>query len=370
MQNQNLLLYRIGITLVKGIGCITAKQVIDTLGDATPLFQEKSRLLERIPGISRRIISEIHQPEVLKRAESEILFLEKNKITPLFIKSPEYPSRLKDCVDAPIMLYLKGNVNLNSQKSISIVGTRNATGYGKDITEKLIHELSLSYPEILIISGLAYGIDICSHKAAIKNKLPTVGVLAHGLDRIYPYPHRNTAIDMLGNGGLLTDFISGTNPDRQNFIKRNRIVAGISDCTVVVESAQKGGALITVSIADSYHKDIFAFPGKVGDTYSSGCNNLIKEKKASLITCAEDLLIEMGWNKQKQKSQPTQSSIFPELSEDEQKIIDYLFKKERKQLNSLSVELNFPIHKLTALLFELEMKGLVRCKPGGIYESI
>lgn len=369
MQNQDLL-YRIGITLVKGIGSIIAKQVIDALGDAAPLFKEKARLLEHIPGISRRIISEVQQLEILKKAEKELLFIETNKITPLFINDKHYPYRLKECVDAPIMLYLKGNANLNPAKSISIVGTRNATDYGKEITENFIRDISLVYPDILINSGLAYGIDICSHKAAIKNGLPTVGVLAHGLDRLYPFSHRNTAIEMIKNGGLLTDFLSGNKPDRQNFIKRNRIVAGMSDCTIVIESAEKGGALITSSIADSYHKDIFCFPGRVQDAYSQGCNKLIREKRASLITNAEDFLKEMGWSREEKKPQQIQKTIFADLSADEKIIMDLLSKKKTVQLNSLSIELNFPINKLSALLFELEMKGVIRCKPGGIYQQV
>ncbi|MCC8147006.1 MAG: DNA-processing protein DprA [Bacteroidales bacterium] len=369
MQDQDLL-YRIGITLVKGIGCITARQVIETFGDASFLFKEKKRLLERIPGISRKILSEIHQPDLLKRAEKEIQFIEKNKITPLFITDKDYPYRLKDCIDAPVLLYLKGNVNLNPEKSISIVGTRNATAYGKEITDNLIQDVSSSYPEILIISGLAYGIDVCSHKAALKHSLPTVGVLAHGLDRIYPYSHRNIAVEMLSNGGLLSDFMSGNKPDRQNFIKRNRIVAGMSDCTIVVESAEKGGALITSSIADSYNKDVFAFPGKVNDPYSLGCNKLIREKKASLITSADDLFKEMGWDKTQVKPPVVQKPIFQELSPEEETVIGLFSKQKKIQLNSMAIETNFTISKLAAILFEMEMKGLVRCMPGGIYERI
>ena len=370
MQNQDLT-YQIGITLVKGIGNIIAKQIIDTLGDVSLLFKEKVRLLERIPGISKKIISEIRNPEILQRAEKEILFIEKNKIIPLFIKDKNYPERLKDCVDAPVLLYFRGNTNLNAQKIISIVGTRNASPYGKEVTEKIIYDISTICPDMLIISGLAYGIDICSHKASLKNSLPTVGVLAHGLDRIYPYTHRNIAVEMLENGGLLSDFLSGTTPDRQNFVKRNRIVAGMSDCTIVMESAGKGGALLTANIADSYNKDIFAVPGKITDPYSLGCNNLIKYKKAALITSAEDLFREMCWNDENNQPKPSiQRSIFIDLTEEERPIVDLLNQSENKQLNTMAIELNLPISKLSFLLFELEMKGIVRCLPGGIYQSI
>jgi DNA processing protein len=368
MNDQNLL-YQIGITLVKGIGNITAKQVIETLGDVSLLFKEKASLLERIPGISRKIISEIYRPEVLQRAEKEVLFIEKNKISPLFIKEENYPERFKECVDSPVLLYYRGNADLNTEKIISIVGTRHASNYGKEITEKLVRDISKVYPETLIVSGLAYGIDIFSHKASLKNNLKTVGVLAHGLDRIYPSEHRSTAIEMLGNGGLLTDFMSGTNPDRQNFVKRNRIVAGISDCTIVVESAEKGGALITATIADSYNRDVFAVPGKVSDVYSLGCNALIKYKKAALITCAEDVFREMCWNKEKEKP-VVQRAIFVDLTPDEQMLVDLLSKVENMQLNIIGIELNMPISKLASLLFELEMKGIVRCIPGGLYRLI
>jgi DNA processing protein len=370
MDDQNLL-YQIGITLVKGIGNIIAKQVIETLGDVSLLFKEKAGLLERIPGISRRIIAEIHRPDVLLRAEKEVLFIEKNKIQPLFIKDKNYPERFKECIDAPPLLYFRGNADLNTEKIISVVGTRNASNYGKEITEKLLHDISETYPDTLIVSGLAYGIDICSHKAALKNKLPTVGVLAHGLDRIYPPAHRNTAVEMLENGGLLTDFISETNPDRQNFVKRNRIVAGISDCTIVIESAEKGGALITSSIADTYNKDVFAIPGKVTDVYSSGCNSLIKQKKAALITCAEDLFREMCWDKKKKTLPPAiQRSLFVDLNPDEQLLVDLLSKTDSLQLNIIAVESNMPVGKLAALLFELEMKGIARCMPGGLYRLV
>lgn len=365
------LLYQIGITLVKGIGNITARQVIETLGDVSLLFKEKKQLLERIPGISRKIISEIHQPDVLQRAEKERAFIEKNKLTPLFIRDPNYPERLKECVDAPVLLYFKGNANLNAQKIISLVGTRNASSYGREMTETIVHDLAGAYPETLIVSGLAYGIDIYAHKAALKNHLPTIGVLAHGLDRIYPPAHRNVAVEMLGNGGLLTDFMSETNPDRQNFVKRNRIVAGMADCTVVIESAEKGGALITANIADSYNRDVFAIPGRINDPCSTGCNTLIKYKKAALITCAEDLFREMCWNtKQETAKSAVQRTIFPDMTPDEQIVVDLLVRKENIQLNTLCIELNKPVSQLAPLLFELEMKGIIRCMPGGMYRMI
>ncbi len=371
MNNQNLL-YQIGLTLVKGIGNIVAKQVLENLGDPALLFTEKARILEQIPGISRRVILEIRNPEVLKRAEKEIRFIEKNKIIPLFITEENYPRRLKECIDSPVLLYFRGNADLNASKIISIVGTRHATAYGREITDSLLRGMAVVYPDTLVVSGLAYGIDIAAHKAALKENLPTVGVLAHGLDRIYPPLHRNVAVEMLENGGLLSDFMSETNPDRQNFVKRNRIIAGISDCTVVIESAGKGGALITANIADSYHKDVCAVPGKVTDVYSEGCNRLIKEKKAALIESAEDLLREMCWSKEQTEKlrQPIQRTILLDLSPDEQAVVDILSKAESLHLNVLAIELNMPVSRLSVVLFELEMNGIVRCVPGGMYKLL
>jgi len=368
MNNQDLI-YQIGITLVKGIGNITAKQIIENTGNISLLFTEKKQVVERISGLSRRIINEIHRPEVLKRAEKEIRFIEKSLITPLFITDPAYPTRLKECVDAPVMLYYCGNADLNTKKIISIVGTRNATIYGKDTTDQLVHDIMEVFPDSLIVSGLAYGIDIAAHRAALRENMMTVGILAHGLDRIYPPAHRNAAAEMIKKGGILTDFISDTNPDRQNFVKRNRIVAGISDCTVVVESAQKGGALITANIADSYNRDIFAFPGKTCDKYSEGCNILIKSKKAALVTSAQDIFLEMNWCNPPETAQTktVQKILFPELNPEEQKVVDILSKAGSMQLNLLAIELDLPVSRLSVILFDLEMNGLVRCKPGGIY---
>ena len=368
MFNQDLI-YQIGITLVKGIGNITAKQIIENTGNVALLFTEKKHVLEKISGLSRRIICEIHRPDVLKRAEKEIRFIEKSHITPLFITDPAYPNRLKECVDAPVMLYFRGNADLNVEKIISIVGTRNATAYGRETTDQLVHDIREVFPETLIVSGLAYGIDIAAHRAALRENLVTVGILAHGLDRIYPPAHRNTAAEMINSGGLLTDFISETNPDRQNFVKRNRIVAGMSDCTIVVESAKKGGALITANIADSYNRDIFAYPGKTSDKFSEGCNMLIKSKKAALVTSADDIFREMNWSDPPEtgRVQAVQRILFPELNPEEQKVIEILSKAGSMQLNLLAIELDLPVSRLSVLLFELEMNGMVRCKPGGMY---
>ena len=371
MFNQDLI-YQIGITLVKGIGNITAKQIIENQNNVALFFTEKKHVLERTSGLSRRIINEIHNPDVLRRAEKEIRFMEKAHITPLFITDPSYPNRLKECVDAPVMLYFRGNTDLNVEKIISIVGTRNATTYGREITDQLVSDVREVFPDSLIVSGLAYGIDIAAHRAALRENVATIGILAHGLDRIYPPGHRNTAAEMIHAGGLLTDFVSETNPDRQNFVKRNRIVAGMADCTVVIESAQKGGALITSGIADSYNRDVFAFPGKTSDKYSQGCNLLIKNKKAALVTSAADIFQEMNWHNPPEagKIQAIQRVLFPELNPEEQKVMEILSKVGSMQLNLLAIELDLPVNRLSVILFELEMNGLIRCKAGGMYSLL
>lgn len=368
MKNKNLL-YEIGLTLVKGIGPVITKQLVDNLIDISLLFTEQKHVLERISGLPRRLINEVRNPQILKRAEQEMLFLERANCEAFFLASKNYPQRLKDCPDAPVMLYYKGKTDLNALKIVSVVGTRNAGAYGKEVTNKLIEDLKKTYPDILIVSGLAYGIDIAAHRSALKHGAKTVAVLAHGLDRIYPPIHRSVAVKMLEQGGLLTEFMSETNPDRPNFVRRNRIVAGMADCTVVVQSAEKGGALITADICSSYNRDLFAFPGRVGDEFSKGCNSLIKSRKAALITSAEDLMNEMNWIR-KEVSTPAnaiQRNIFPDVTEEEKDLLQFISRKGSVQLNSLSIELNLPVSRLSVMLFELEMKGLVRCKPGGLF---
>lgn len=366
------LIYQIGITLVKGIGNIIARQIINHSENISLIFTGEKNLLERIPGLSRRLIAEIHRPEVLKRAEQEIRFIENNKVIPLFITDKAYPKRLRECADSPVMLYYRGNTCLNAAKIISIVGTRNASAYGRDMTNQLVHDVKEKFPDTLIVSGLAYGIDIAAHRAALRENMATVGVLAHGLDRIYPPVHRDAAVEMLNKGGLLTDFMSETSPDRQNFVKRNRIIAGIADCTVVVESAEKGGALITANIADSYNRDLFACPGKVGDRYSAGCNLLIQCRKAALITSAQDVFREMNWDAEPPVAgrQAVQCNLFIDLNPEEKEVTELLSKAENLQLNSLAIELNWPVNRLSGVLFELEMKGVVRCRPGGVYSLV
>lgn len=365
-------LYAAALTRIPGLGNANACNLMKQAGSATALFKHRKELPEIIPGVTEKLIKALDCPNALQRAEEELAFAEKNHIQCLTLHDKDYPARLRECDDAPLMLYYRGNTDLNALRVISIVGTRHATPYGMDMCNVFVRELAEMCPDILITSGLAYGIDIQAHRAALQYNFPTVGVLAHGLDRIYPSAHRKTAIAMLDQGGLLTEFMSGTNPDKQNFVKRNRIVAGMSDATIVIESASKGGALITAELAESYHKDCFAFPGRTTDTYSAGCNDLIKNNRASLILSAEDFVQAMGWDYQtKAKECNIQRELFPDLSEEEKSIIQILENNsEGLQINSLVVESNIPINRMSAILFELEMKGVIRVMAGGIYRLL
>lgn len=366
-------LYSMALTRIPGLGQIGIHRLLESVGSAATIFKERERLKDIVPDLSPKIISALDCPETIRICEAELNFAEKNHIRCLTMKDEEYPSRLRECDDAPILLFYRGTADLNRIHVINIVGTRNATDYGKDICYKFIRDLKELMPDTLIVSGLAYGTDINAHRTALQYGMETVGVLAHGLDRIYPSVHRRTAADMLEHGGLLTEYPSGTNPDRQNFIKRNRIVAGMSDATIVVESDIKGGALITADIADSYHRDCFAFPGRIGDKYSSGCNNLIKNNKAALLLDADDFIKAMNWDIKTKyvQTEGIQRQLFPELSAEESSIADYLKKHtDGIQINTLVVNTGIPINKMTGILFEMEMKGVIRALAGGVYKLI
>lgn len=368
---KNNLLYQIALTMISGVGDILARHLLESLGDAEAVFTEKKRLLEKVPGIGGVLSAEIKRPEVLRKAEKELAFIEKNQITPFFLADPAYPERLRQCVDAPVLFYFKGATDLNAAKIISLVGTRRATDYGRSLTEQLIKDLAAIFPDVLIVSGLAYGIDIAAHKNALKHQLPTVGVLAHGLDRIYPPAHRSVAVEMLSGGGLLTDFPSETNPDKPNFVKRNRIIAGLSDATIVVESAIRGGSLITADIAFSYGREVFAFPGRTTDVHSQGCNRIIRQNKAGLIASADELISAMGWDipTKEHRQSTTVPSLFPE-TEENRLILSVLRERKEVHLNQLALELSMPVYQLCTLLFEMEMNGIVKAAPGNVYKIL
>lgn len=357
--------YKIALTLIPHIGDILAKRLVAYCGSPQAVFEEKRAALEKIPGIGSTYAASVINHGAFGRAEEEIAFIEKSDITPLFYLDNNYPKRLFNCDDSPVMLYYKGNANLNADKIISIVGTRDATEYGKKMCEKLVEDLSSL--NVMIVSGLAYGIDICAHKAALDNSLPTVCTLAHGLDRIYPAINKSTAEKMLENGGWLTDFTSKTAPDRENFPRRNRIVAGIADATVVIESKKSGGSLITADIANSYNRDVFAFPGRVGDTQSEGCNNLIKQNKAALIQSASDLIYLMGWEQKKLGKAVVQKELFVSLSPEEELIVGILKDKTTITIDDLCFASQLPMSKVSTLLLTLEFSGVVKSLPGKAY---
>lgn len=362
------LLHQLALTFVPGIGDVLSKNLISYCGSAEEIFRTSRQKLLQIPGIGPKMAASILKEDCFKRAEKEIQFIEKNKVQPIFYTDAAYPKRLKACVDAPIMLFYHGHTDLNQQRVISIVGTRHATAYGRQLCEELIDHLK-NY-EVTVVSGLAYGIDICAHKACVKQQLPTIGILGHGLDRLYPAQHKNTAERMIENGGLLTEFPSHTNPDRENFPKRNRIIAGMTDATVVIEASIKGGALITAEIANSYNRDVFTFPGRIGDEFSEGCNFLVRFNKAGLLTGYEDLAQQLGWV-ENTVSVKKQQLLFPlDLSTNEKQIYETLQAAGQIGIDDLSLKTNLSTSILAMNLLNLQMQGLVRSLPGKSYSLI
>jgi DNA processing protein len=362
------LLYQIALTLIPNIGDVHAKALVSIYGDAQSVFKAKKKELEAIEGIGTIRANSIKAFTDFTNSEAEIKFIEKYKIAPLFITGKNYPQRLLNCYDSPVLLYYRGTADLNTSKIVSIVGTRSNSEYGKSVCEKLIEELTEQ--NILVVSGLAFGIDTIAHKAALKNNLQTVGVLAHGLDRIYPTQNKTLAKQMTEQGGLLTDFISNTNPDKQNFPKRNRIVAGICDALVVMESGKKGGSLITAELANGYNKDVFAIPGKTTDTKSEGCNYLIKQNKASLITGAADLIELMNWDPKEKTTKKKQRELFIELTPDEKIIVDILQQRESIQIDELYFKSGLSSSAAATALLMLEMQNVVQSLPGKVYKII
>lgn len=357
-----MLQYQIALTKLPQIGDITAKKLLYFFGDAASIFNAKSKDI-LAAGFSKTVLHSIKHNTALKESESELLFIEKNNITPIFYTDSDYPYRLKFCDDGPILMYYRGTANLNYNRIISIVGTRKVTEYGKWICKKIIEDLSLY--NVLIISGLAYGVDTIAHQAAIDNGIPTVGITAHGHDIIYPAENRRLAKQMLEMGGLLTEFPSETQPNRENFPKRNRIIAGLADATVVIEAGAKGGALITADIANSYSRDVFAVPGKTNDPMSEGCNNLIKYNKAALITCANDLVRAMNWEPKSVKN--AQISLFQELSEEEMIVAKAISENGDCGIDMLINTLGMTATKMASVLLNLEFKNIINCMPGKRY---
>ena len=359
------LLCTLALMRTPGIGEITAKKLLRHCIYAEAIFQEKKHLLEKIEGIGRTKIDALFETQNLIGAERELHYILSNNIQFFHISQEAYPQRLRYCIDSPLLLFYKGNIDLNKPKIISIVGTRNATLYGKAFCEKLISDLAIFNP--IIVSGFAYGIDIQAHKTALEYNLQTVACLAHGLNIVYPKAHEKYCKDIEAKGGFITDFCSDATFYRNNFLKRNRIIAGLSEATIVIESAEKGGSLVTADIANSYNREVFAVPGKTTDEMSRGCLNLIKHQEAHIITEAADLIYLLNW-KLDDTIKPIQKKLFVELSPDEQKIYDFLKKQGKTLLDYIALSCNIPIHKTSSTLLEMELKGVIRPLPGKLFE--
>lgn len=362
----------IALTRVNYFNLAGLAQLYRKLGSATEVIAHRNNLKDVLPDASPRLLEAMHNIEQhLRVADAEMEYNARNNIKTLCLADNDYPQRLKNCADAPLVLFFKGNTDLNRARVINIVGTRHCTAYGQDVIRKFVTELKKLSPEVLIVSGLAYGVDINAHRQALANDLDTVAVLAHGLDNLYPARHKQTADEMIKHGGLLTEFLTNTNADKLNFVRRNRIVAGMSDACVLVESAAHGGGLITTAIARDYSREVFAFPGAVGAPFSEGCNNLIRDHKAQLITSAADFIQALGWETDFKRIQATRQGIerqlFPELSAEEQTVIEALQSLNDQPISQLSLSANIPISRLTVVLFQLEMKGMLKLLAGGCY---
>lgn len=367
-------LYQIALTLLPNVGSVLAKNLMAYCGSAEAIFKTTKSKLEKIPLIGKERAEAIHSAistgDLLKEAEKELAFVAKYNISQLFYTDKDYPQRLKECADSPVLLYYKGAANLNAEKIVGVVGTRRVTDYGKEMTKKLVEELAAQ--NVMVVSGLAYGIDIAAHNAALENNLPTVGVMAHGLNTIYPKQHTATAKKMLDRGGLLTEYTSQQDMHPSNFPSRNRIVSGMCDAVVVVESAIKGGALITANIANSYNREVFAYPGKANDRFSAGCNFLIKTYKAKMIEGAADLLKEMNWTSSepqaKGKKAPRQLSLT--LTNEEQAVYTLLTDRPELAIDELAHSTSMNVSSLAATLLEMEMNNLIVSLPGKRYKLI
>jgi DNA processing protein len=368
-------LHSIALTCMTNFSLSTLRQLHERLGSATAIVEHRNNIGDVMPDMHPRLVEALKDmDEPMKRAEKELEFAQRYNILPLCLNDDRYPQRMKQCPDAPLVLFYRGSADLNAHHVINIIGTRHCTPYGQELIHRFCIDLRQLCPDVLIISGLAYGIDICAHRNALANGFDTVGVLAHGLDDLYPARHKETARRMVTQGGLLTEYTTQTQPLPQNFIQRNRIVAGMSDACILVESAKKGGGLITAGIARSYNRDVFAFPGPVGAAASEGCNNLIRDNGAALITSARDLVLAMGWQAEAQvrqaKAQGIERDMFPQLTDEERCIVDVLQQNNDLQMNILVVKTGIPVASLTAILFEMEMKGIVKTMAGGVYHLL
>ena len=366
--SENELIALLRLQRIPNIGDINAKKLLDRCGSAMDIFEEKKQNLLKIDGIGTYALQNLNDTVHLDAAYEEFNFISKNEIEYTYFLDKDYPRHLKHCIDSPILLFKSGNIDLEGRKIISVVGTRKITSYGQAFCEEFIAEIAPLNP--IIISGFAYGVDITIQRAAVEHGLQTIGCLAHGLKQVYPKVHKKYVSQVEKNGGFLTEFWSSSNPDRENFLKRNRIIAGMSEATIVVESAEKGGSLVTADIAHGYNRDVFAVPGRTTDKYSKGCNNLIKQQKAQLLTSAAELVYLLDWQVDEQQKEPVQKQLFVELDETEQSIYSYLQLNGKQLLDTVALECKLPIFKVSATLLNMEMKGAIRPLPGKLFEAI
>lgn len=366
MTDQDLV-HLLALQQVEGVGDIVAKKLITHCGNATEVFKTKTSQLANIDGIGSVLLKNLKDKTVFEKAEEELQFIKSNEIKVAYFQDENYPDRLKHCIDGPVLLFSSGNIDLKNKKIISIVGTRQITSYGMEFCRKLIEDLAPLDP--VIVSGFAYGVDIFAHQLAMEHDLQTIGVVAHGLNQIYPKTHKKYVAKVEQNGGFMTEFWSSSNPEKENFVRRNRIVAGISEATIVIESADRGGSLITANIANDYNRDVFAVPGRTTDKYSQGCNNLIKTQKANLLSSAADLVYILNWDIES-KAKPVQKQLFVTLENDEQKVYDYLLKNGKELMDIIALRCDFPIYKISGMLLNMELKGVIRPLPGKLFEAI
>ncbi len=353
---------------VPHIGNITARKLLAHCGSPSAVFSDKKKALLRIEGVGEYTLRGLFDSRYLDAALEEYNYVKGNDIRMLLSTEPDFPEYLNHCPDGPILLFAKGRIRLQQQKILSVVGTRNMTERGRSFCEQFIEDIAVLNP--IIVSGFALGVDICVQKSAIEHGLQTIGCLAHGLNQIYPRTHARYMSPVMENGGFFSEFWSTSRPERENFLRRNRIIAGISQATVVVESAEKGGSLVTADLAAGYNRDVFAVPGRPDDFYSAGCNNLIKQQNAHLITSAADLVYLLNWTPEPEKKRAVQKRLFVELRESEKTIYQFLLQDGKQQLDTIAVNCDIPIFKVSSTLLEMEMKGVVRCLPGKVFEAV
>ncbi len=367
MISKTELRYLLALQRTPHLGDASVKKLLNHVGSAEGVFKEKRSNLLRIDGIGSSRIGELDAHNVMDAVEAELAFMEKEGIDAIYFREEEYPERLKHCQDGPVLFFQKGNPIMNQRRVLSVVGTRRMTSYGRKICREIIEDLAPLNP--VIVSGFAYGVDITAHTAALDNNLQTVACLAHGFNELYPKTHKKYVQPIMEQGGFMTEFWSDDAFDRTNFLKRNRIIAGLSEATLVIESAEKGGSLVTADIANSYNREVFAVPGRAGDAQSRGCNALIKSQQAHLVTSAADIVYLLNWEVPSAPPKATQTNLFVEMNDDETTIYTFLKIRGKELLDIIALECKMPTHKVASLLLTMELKGLVKPLPGKMFEA-